>query len=126
MTSEASWLEQVLGVLNADHKDLLSEYRYCFLKSLESIQRNPDAKFRILMNKKDTTISKDFSSEIYDHGDDRDPPWMTTKIKKLICQRNELYSRIKKNNNSFLNKQLFDGLQLHLSKPIKNVKEITI
>ena len=26
MTGEVSWLEQVLGVLNADHKDLLSEY----------------------------------------------------------------------------------------------------
>ena len=37
---------------------------------------------------------------------DRDPPWMTTKIKELISQKNKLCSRIKKNNNSFLNKQL--------------------
>ena len=31
--------------------------------------------------------------------DDRDPPWMTTKIKELISQKNKLYSRIKKRNN---------------------------
>ena len=28
--------------------------------------------------------------------DDRDPPWITTKIKELISQKNKLYSCIKK------------------------------
>ena len=54
--------------------------------------------------------------------DDRDPPWMTTKIKELISQKNKLYSRIKKRNNSFLNKQLLHSLQQHLSKSIENAK----
>ena len=39
--------------------------------------------------------------------DDRDPPWITTKIKELISQKNKLYSRIKKGNNSVLNSVLF-------------------
>ena len=38
--------------------------------------------------------------------DDRDPSWMTTKIKELTSQKNKLYPRIKKRNNSFVNKQL--------------------
>ena len=54
--------------------------------------------------------------------DDRDPPWMTNKIKELISQKNKLYSRIKKRNNSFLNKQLLHILQQHLSKSIENAK----
>ena len=54
--------------------------------------------------------------------DDRDPPWMTTKIKELISQKNQLYFRIKKKNNSFLNKQLLHSLQQHLSKSIENAK----
>ena len=54
--------------------------------------------------------------------DDRDPPWMTTKIKELISQKNKLYSRIKKRNNSFLDKQLLHSLQQHLSKSIENAK----
>ena len=53
---------------------------------------------------------------------DRDPPWMTTKIKELISQKNKLYSRIKKRNNSFLDKQLLHSLQQHLSKLIENAK----
>ena len=54
--------------------------------------------------------------------DDRDPPWMTTKIKELLSQKNKLYSRIKKRNNSFLSKQLLQSLQQHLSKSIENAK----
>ena len=54
--------------------------------------------------------------------DDRDPPWMTTKIKEIISQKNKLYSGIKKRNNSFLNKQLLHSLQQHLSKLIENAK----
>ena len=53
---------------------------------------------------------------------DRDPPWMTTKIKELISQKNKLYSRIKKRKNSFLDKQLLHSLQQHLSKSIENAK----
>ena len=55
--------------------------------------------------------------------DDRDPPWMTTKIKELISQKNKLYSRIKKRNNSFLDKQLLHILQQHLSKSTENAKK---
>ena len=47
---------------------------------------------------------------------------MTTKIKELISQKNKLYSRIKKRNNSFLDKQLLHSLQQHLSKSIENTK----
>ena len=54
---------------------------------------------------------------------DRDPPWMTIKIKDLNSQKNKLYSRIKKRNNSFLNKQLLYSLQQHLSKSIENAKK---
>ena len=54
--------------------------------------------------------------------DDRDPPWMTLKIKELISEKNKLYSRIKKRNNSVLNKQLFQSLQQHLSISIENAK----
>ena len=54
--------------------------------------------------------------------DDRDPPWLTTKIKELISQKNKLYSRIKKRNNCFLNKQLLHSLQQNLSKLIENAK----
>ena len=43
--------------------------------------------------------------------EDRDPPWMTTKIKELISQKNKLYPRIKKRSNSFLDKQLLHSLQ---------------
>ena len=53
---------------------------------------------------------------------DRDPPWMTTKSKELIFQKNKLYSCIKKRNNSFLNKQLLRNLQQHLGKSIENAK----
>ena len=55
--------------------------------------------------------------------DDRDLPWMTTKIKELISQKNKLYSRIKKSNNSVLSKQLLQSLQQHLSKSIENAKK---
>ena len=48
---------------------------------------------------------------------------MTTKIKELISQKNKLYSRIKKRNNSFLNKQMVSSLQQHLSKSIENAKK---
>ena len=54
--------------------------------------------------------------------DDRDPPWMTTKIKEFIFQKNKPYSRIKKRDNSFLNKQLLHSLQQHLSKSIENAE----
>ena len=54
--------------------------------------------------------------------EDRDLPWMTTKIKELISQKNKLYFCIKKRNNSFLNKQLLQSLQQHLSKSIENGK----
>ena len=54
--------------------------------------------------------------------DDRDPPWMTTKVKELISQKNKRYSRIKKRNNSFPNKQLPHSLHQHFSKSIKNAK----
>ena len=54
--------------------------------------------------------------------DDRVPPWMTSKIKELISQKNMLYSRIKKRNNSVFNKQLLQSLQPHLSKLIENAK----
>ena len=54
--------------------------------------------------------------------DDCDPPWMTTKIKELISQENKLHFRIKKRNNSSLNKQLLHSLQQHLSKSIENAK----
>ena len=53
--------------------------------------------------------------------ENRDPPWMTTKIKELISQKTKLYSRIKK-RNSFLDKQLLHSLQQHLSKSIENAK----
>ena len=56
--------------------------------------------------------------------DDRDLPRMTTKIKELISQKNKLCSRIKKRNNSFLNKQLLHSFQQHLSKSIENAKNI--
>ena len=58
-------------------------------------------------------------TKIYDN---RDPPWMTTKIKELISQKDKLYSLIKKRNNSFLNKQPLHGLQQELSKSIENPK----
>ena len=48
---------------------------------------------------------------------------MTTKVKELISQKNKLYSRIKKRNNSALNKQLLQSLQQHLSKSIENTKK---
>ena len=35
--------------------------------------------------------------------DNCDPPWLTTKIKELISQKNKLYSCNKKRNNSILN-----------------------
>ena len=54
--------------------------------------------------------------------DDRHPPWMTTKTKELISQKNELYSRIENRNNSFLNTQLLHSLQQHLSKSMENAK----
>ena len=50
----------------------------------------------------------------------RDPPWMTTEIKELMCQGIELYFRIKKRNNSFLYKHLFGSLQQHLSESTEN------
>ena len=54
--------------------------------------------------------------------DDRDPPWMTTEIKELISRKNKLYSRIKRRNNGFLDKQLLHSLQQHLSKSTENAK----
>ena len=52
--------------------------------------------------------------------DGHDLSWMTIKIKELISQKNKLYPRIKKRNNSFLNKQLLHSLQQNLSKSIEN------
>ena len=50
---------------------------------------------------------------------DRDPPFMTPKIKELISQKNKLYSSTKKRNNSFLNKHLLYSLEKYLSKSIE-------
>ena len=55
--------------------------------------------------------------------DDHDLPWMTTEIKELIFQKNKLYFRIKKRNNSFLDKQPLHSLQQHLSKSIENAQK---
>ena len=65
MADQTSWLEQVLEALSADHKNLLSEYRYKLFKSLESVQRTLcDAELCVLLSKEDG-ISRDFRSEIY-------------------------------------------------------------
>ena len=64
MAGKTSWLEQVLEALNADHKNLLSEYRYRLFKSLELVQRTSDVDLCVLLSKEDG-ISKDFRSEIY-------------------------------------------------------------
>ena len=64
MAGKTSWLEQVLGALSADDKNLLSEYRYRLFKSLESAQRTSDAELCVLLSKEDG-ISRDFQSEIY-------------------------------------------------------------
>ena len=64
MADQTSWLEQVLEALSADHKNLLSEYRYKLFKSLESVQRTFDAELCVLLSKEDG-ISRDFPSEIY-------------------------------------------------------------
>ena len=47
---------------------------------------------------------------------------MTTEIKELISRKNKLYSRIKRRNNGFLDKQLLHSLQQHLSKSTENAK----
>ena len=44
------------------------------------------------------------------------------KLKNSFPRKNKLYFRIKKRNNSFLNKQLLHSLQQHLSKSIENAK----
>ena len=54
--------------------------------------------------------------------DNRDPPWMTTKLKNSFPKKNKLYSHIKKRNYSSLNKQLLPSLQQHLNKLIENAK----
>ena len=54
--------------------------------------------------------------------DDRDPPWMTTKIEELTSQKNKPYFCIKKRNNSFIDKLLLHSLQQHLIKSIENAK----
>ena len=59
MAGKTSWLEQVLEALNADDKNLLSEYRYRLFKSLESAQRTSDAELCVLLSKEDG-ISRDF------------------------------------------------------------------
>ena len=43
MAGKTSWLKQVLEALNADDKDLLSEYRYRLYKSFESAEVTSDA-----------------------------------------------------------------------------------
>ena len=42
--SKTSWLEQMLEALNADDKNLLSEYHYMLFNSLESAQRTSKLK----------------------------------------------------------------------------------
>ena len=64
MAGKTSWLEQVLEALNADDKNLLSQYRYRLFKSLELVQRTSDVDLCVLLSKEDG-ISKDFRSEIY-------------------------------------------------------------
>ena len=64
MAGKTSWLEQVLEALNVDDKNLLSEYRYRFFKSLESAQRTSDTEFCVLLSKEDG-ISRDFRLEIH-------------------------------------------------------------
>ena len=44
--------------------------------------------------------------------DDRDPPWISNRIKKLIHERNSLYKDYRKNNDS----QIFEKLALLLKK----------
>ena len=51
MAGKTSWLEQVLESLNADDKNLLSEYLYRLSKSLEVAQRTFDAKFCVLLSR---------------------------------------------------------------------------
>ena len=64
MAGKTSWLEQVLEALNADDKNLLSEYRYRLFKSLGLVQRTSDVDLCVLLSKKEG-ISKSFQSEIY-------------------------------------------------------------
>ena len=40
--------------------------------------------------------------------DDRDPPWINNRIKKLICEQNSLYKDYRKNNDT----QIFEKLTL--------------
>ena len=56
-------VEQVLGVLNTDEKDLLCEYHDRLFKCLESVQRTTDAELCVLLIK-ENGISRDFSSDI--------------------------------------------------------------
>ena len=44
--------EQVLGALNAYHKDLLCQYRYSLSKYFESAQRTTDAELCVRLNKR--------------------------------------------------------------------------
>ena len=63
MAGKTSWLEQVMEALNADDKNLLSEYRYRLFKSLKWARRTIDAELCVLLSK-DDAISSDFRSEI--------------------------------------------------------------
>ena len=48
---------------------------------------------------------------------------MTTKTKKLICQKDKLYNS---KDNSFIHKHLLDGLHQHLGESTENEKNIYI
>ena len=57
-------VEQVLGALNADDKDLLGEYYDRLFKCLESVQRTTGTELSVFFIKKNY-ISRDFGSDIY-------------------------------------------------------------
>ena len=51
--------------------------------------------------------------------DDRDPPWINSRIKKLIYERNSLYKDYRKNNDT----QIFEKLMLFQKKLHLAMKE---
>ena len=103
---------------NVDHIQQAINIFDCENASLNS---DVDAQVSIFSNT-DLNILNNYIPHETKISDDRAPPWMTTKIKELISQKNKLYSHIKKRNNSFLDKQLLHSFQQHLSKLIENAK----
>ena len=55
--------------------------------------------------------------------DDRDPPWMNSFIKNLVCAKDNFYKKFVRKSNNIYRHCAFKNLQNHLNQSIQIAKQ---